>query len=69
MLLLNMWVVRNRLIPLDDEHKKHVKNARDDIWNIYQKLKEYKVNPNESMKHLIVQSTLLTKINLIYLKC
>jgi len=38
---------------LDDENKKHVKNARDDIWNIYQKLKEYKVNPNESMKQII----------------
>jgi hypothetical protein len=43
----------NRLIPLDDENKKHVKNARDDIWNIYQKLKEYKVNPNDSMKQII----------------
>jgi len=30
----------NRLIPLDDENKNLVKSARDDIWNIYQKLKE-----------------------------
>ena len=43
----------NRLIPLDEKNKELVKNARDDIWNIYQKLKEYKANPNESMKQII----------------
>jgi len=41
------------LIPLDDGNKNLVKSARDDIWNIYQKLKEYKINPNESMKQVI----------------
>ena len=43
----------NRLIPLDEKNKELVDNARDDIWNLYQKLKEYKINPNESMKQII----------------
>ena len=43
----------NRLIPLNDEDKAFVEVAREDIWNIYQKLKEYKLNPTEDMKQII----------------
>lgn len=43
----------NRLIPLEEKNKEFVASARDDIWNIYQKLKEYKENPNENMKQII----------------
>ena len=43
----------NRLIPLDDENKAFVESAREDIWNIYQKLKEYKSNPTDKMKQII----------------
>ena len=43
----------NRLIPLDDENKAFVESAREDIWNVYQKLKEYKLNPTDDMKQII----------------
>jgi len=43
----------NRLIPLDDENKKLVESARKEIWNVYQKLKEYKSNPTEDIKQII----------------
>jgi hypothetical protein len=43
----------NRLIPLDDKNKKFVESARKDIWNIYHKLKEYKLNPTPDMKQTI----------------
>ena len=31
----------NRLIPVNDENKILVEEAREAIWNLYQKLKEY----------------------------
>jgi len=43
----------NRLIPLDDNNKELVQSARKDIWEIYQKLKEYKLNPTPEMKQII----------------
>jgi hypothetical protein len=43
----------NRLIPLDDKNKKFVESAREDIWNIYFKLKKYKLNPTTSMNQTI----------------
>ncbi len=45
--------VVNRLIPLEDENKKLVESARGDIWDVYQKLKAYKLNPTEEMKLII----------------
>jgi len=43
----------NRLIPLDDKNKKLVEDAREDIWNVYQKLKEYKLDPTTDKKEII----------------
>ena len=43
----------NRLIPIDDENKVLVKDTRDAIWNLYQKLKEYKLNPTLNTKEII----------------
>lgn len=43
----------NRLIPVNDENKILVENAREEIWNLYQKLKEYKLNPNTNTKDII----------------
>ena len=40
----------NRLIPVNDENKILVEDAREAIWNLYQKLKEYKLNPNLNIK-------------------
>ena len=37
----------NRLIPVNDENKILVEEAREAIWNLYQKLKEYKLNPTQ----------------------
>lgn len=45
--------VVNRLIPLDDKNKKLVESARGEIWDVYQKLKEYKLNPTDNMKQII----------------
>jgi len=43
----------NRLIPLTQKNKDFVKEARNDIWNLYQKLKSYKITPNENLKQEI----------------
>ncbi len=43
----------NRLIPLDDKNKELVASAREEIWTIYQKLKEYKLNPTSNMEQTI----------------
>ena len=43
----------NRLIPINDENRGFVESARGDIWSIYQKLKEYKLNPTTKMKEVI----------------
>jgi hypothetical protein len=43
----------NRLIPLDDRNKELVASAREEIWTIYQKLKEYKLNPSSNMEQTI----------------
>lgn len=43
----------NRLIPISDENKVLVANSREAIWNLYQKLKEYKLNPTLNMKDII----------------
>lgn len=40
----------NRLIPVNDENKVLVANTREAIWNLYQKLKEYKLNPTPNKK-------------------
>ena len=44
----------NRLIPLDDGNKELVKSAREDIWTIYQKLKEYKTAPTPEKEEIIL---------------
>jgi len=43
----------NRLIPVNDENKILVENTREAIWNLYQKLKEYKLNPTLNLKDII----------------
>ena len=43
----------NRLIPINDENKILVKDTREAIWNLYQKLKEYKLNPTPNLKDII----------------
>ena len=43
----------NRLIPVNDENKVLVKKSREEIWNLYQKLKEYKLNPTLNIKDVI----------------
>jgi len=43
----------NRLVPVNDENKILVKDTREAIWNLYQKLKEYKLNPTLSLKDII----------------
>jgi hypothetical protein len=43
----------NRLIPVNDENKTLVENTREEIWNLYQKLKEYKLNPTLNTKDII----------------
>ena len=40
----------NRLIPLNDENKELVNDARKSIWEVYQKLKEYKTTPTPQMR-------------------
>ncbi len=40
----------NRLIPITDENRKFVEEARSDVWKLYQKLKDYKITPNENLK-------------------
>jgi hypothetical protein len=43
----------NRLIPVNDENKILVEETREEIWNLYQKLKEYKLDPALNMKDVI----------------
>jgi len=43
----------NRLLPINDENRGFVESARGDIWSVYQKLKEYKLNPTTKMKEVI----------------
>jgi len=43
----------NRLIPINDENKVLVEESRESIWNLYQKLKEYKLNPTPDAKNII----------------
>lgn len=38
--------VINRLIPLNEGHRKAVDNARDQLWSIYRDLKAYKLSPD-----------------------
>ncbi len=43
----------NRLIPINDENKILVEDTREAIWNLYQKLREYKLNPTLNTKEII----------------
>ena len=43
----------SRLIPINDENKILVEKSKEEIWNLYQKLKEYKLNPNTKAKEVI----------------
>ena len=43
----------NRLIPIKEKNKEFVEEARKDIWELYQKLKNYKINQDENLKQEI----------------
>jgi hypothetical protein len=38
------------LVPSNEEHKKKIEEVRKQIWELYQKLKEYKESPGEQQK-------------------
>jgi len=48
------WVHTERLIhkiiPLNDAHREDIAQIRNQIWNYYSDLKDYKEHPNEEMK-------------------
>jgi hypothetical protein len=54
------WVHAERLIskvvPFSDQAKKDLTSIKDQIWNLYEGLKKYKLNPNSKDKHLLKET-------------
>jgi hypothetical protein len=54
------WVHAERLIskvvPFSKQAEKDLKGIRDQIWDLYEDLKKYKINPNSKDKHLLQET-------------